>query len=56
MKLTPSSTARRNTRMTVMILRRAPYALTGYPHGPESESVDGEVATDGEGPRCMIGG
>ena len=49
MKLTPSSTARRSTRMHfVVIVRRAPDALAGYAHGAEAESVDGEVAAEGE--------
>ena len=50
MKLTPSSTARRRTRMhSSWIGRRAPDALAGQAHGAESEAVDREVAADGEG-------
>ena len=50
MKLTPSSTARRSTRMHSSWSAGGPQTpFTGQAHGAEAEAVDGEVATDGEG-------
>ena len=40
----------------VVVVRRAPDALSGYSHGTETESVDGEITTKGEGSGSLIGG
>ena len=40
----------------VVVVRRAPYALPGYSHGAETESIDGEITTQGEGSGCLVGG
>ena len=52
MKFTPSSTARRRTRIGFRSIGRlAPDPSTGQPHRPESHAMDGEVAADGDGTR-----
>ena len=37
----------------VVVVRRPPHALAGDPHGAEAESVDGEVAAEGERSRGL---